>query len=99
LWSICRSIFVLNDPLPFRGRGFSAYHPSWNPDRCGAVGDVFRDDRAGPGASSSPKFDGSHQHRVHPDEGAVADLGAVLVGAIEVGRDRTRADVGVLAEV
>src|SRR5713226_9615836 len=100
---INRSSFLLYAPLPvpppFEERGFLSYHPSWTSDRCRAVGDVPGDDRAGPGASSSTKFDGSHQHRVDPDEGAVADLGAVLVSPIEVGRDRTRADVGVLAEV
>src|SRR6266851_2359302 len=35
----------------------------------------------------------------HGDEGAVADLGPVLVLAVEVGGDRAGADVGVLAEV
>src|ERR1700737_142707 len=75
------------------------YHPSWNSDGCRALGNVFRDDRACPGAGALAKFDGSDQHRVHPDEGSVADLGAVLVDAIEVRSDRAGADVGVLAEV
>src|ERR1700694_4905185 len=96
------SSFLLHAPLPNSAvgeRGFLSYHPSWNSDRCRAVGDVFGDDRAGPGPSSSTKFDGSHQHRVHAYERAVADLGAVFVGAIEVSGDRARADVGIFAEV
>src|SRR5260370_10728048 len=82
------------------GRGnFSPYHPSWNSDRCRAVGDIFRDHRARPGSRALAKFDGSDQHRVHPDEGAISDLGAVLVRAFDVGRDRARADVRVLADL
>src|SRR4029077_14996608 len=82
------------------GRGiFSPYHPSWNSDGCRAVGDVFGDHRSGPGSGALAKFDGSDQHRVHANERAVADLGAVLVRAVEVGRDRAGADVGVLAKL
>src|SRR4029077_15899100 len=82
------------------GRGiFSPYHPSWNSDGCRAVGDVFGDHRAGPGSRALAKFDRSDEHRVHTDESAVADLGAVLVLAIEVGCDRAGADVGILAKV
>src|SRR6266567_333246 len=92
-------ITLLSVPRPFRGRGFPPYHPSWNSDCCRAVRDVFCDHRAGPGSRAPANLDGSDQHRVDTDEGAVADLGAVLVGAVEVGRDRARPDVGLLAKV
>src|SRR5207302_4651786 len=68
-------------------------------DGCRAIRDVFRDHRAGPRTSAPAQFDGSDQHRVDTDESAVADLGPVLALAVEVGRDRAGADVGVLAEV
>src|SRR5713101_4698558 len=100
---ITRSSFLLHarlpDPLPAGRGGILSDHPSWNADRCRAVGDVLGDDRAGPGARPSTKFDGSDQHRVHSDKRTVTDLSAVLVDAVEVGRDRARADVGILAEV
>src|SRR6266849_1526732 len=83
---ICRSLFL-------------SYHPSWNSYRCRAVRDVLGDDRAGPRARPFPKFDGSDEHRVHPDERPVTDLSSVLACAVEVRRDRAGADVGVLAEV
>src|SRR5207245_300828 len=88
------STAVVNLPIIFL-----PYHPSWNTDGCRALGDVFRDDRACPGAGALAKFDGSDQHRVHPDERPVADLGPVLLDAVEVRRDRTGADVGILAKV
>src|SRR5881397_2052724 len=77
----------------------SPYHPSGNSDRCRAVRDVLGHHRARPGARLLAQFDGRHQHRVHADEGTVADLGAVLVHPVEVGRNRTGADVGVGAQV
>src|SRR5438309_489767 len=88
------STAVVNLPIIFL-----PYHPSWNTDGCRALGDVFRDDRACPGAGAPAKFDGSDQHRVHPDERPVADLGPILLDAVEVRRDRTGADVGILAKV
>src|SRR5438309_10886082 len=93
-FSPVNSTAVVNLPIIFL-----PYHPSWNSDGCRALGNVFRDDRACPGAGALAKFDGSDQHRVHPDEGPVADLGPVLVDAVEVRRDRAGADVGVLADV
>src|SRR4029077_13019593 len=84
-------------PIPLRG--FLTYHPSWNSDGCRAIRDVFCDHGAGPCASAPAQFDGSDEHRVDPHESAVADLGSILALAVEVGRDRAGADVGVLAEV
>src|SRR3981081_930807 len=85
-WAICRSL-LLSD------------HPSWNSARCRAVRDVLRYDGAGPGPGSPAKFDGSDQHRIHPNKSAVADLGSVLASAVEVGRDRASTDVRVGAEI
>src|SRR5437773_9220587 len=78
---------------------FPPYHPSWNSHGCRAVRHVFRHHGPGPGPRALAKFDRSDEHRVHADERAVANLGPVLVGAVEIGRNRTRADVGVLAQV
>src|SRR2546421_7761619 len=78
---------------------FPPYHPSWNSHGCRAVRHVLGHHRAGPGARSLAKSDGRDQHGVHAGEGTVPDLGPVLVGAVEIGRNRTGADVGVRAEV
>src|SRR3979411_623416 len=88
------STAVVNLPIIFL-----PYHPSWNTDGCRALGDVFSDDRACPGTGALAKFDGSDQHRVHPDERPVADLGPVLLDAVEVRRARAGAAVGILATV
>src|SRR2546430_4840410 len=78
---------------------FSAYHPSGNSNGCRAVGHILRPNRTGPGAGSFAHLDRGHPQRVHAYEGAVPDLGPVLIRAVEVGRYRTRADVGVRSEV
>src|SRR5205807_3180943 len=78
---------------------FPPYHPSWNSHGCRAVRHVLGHHRTGPGPRSLAKFDGRDQHGVHADKRAVADLGPVLVRAIEVGGNRTGADVGVRPEV
>src|ERR1700674_603568 len=97
-----RSLFPysVSRPSPLKGRGrFPPSHCSGNTDSCRAVGDVLGHYGTGSGSRPLAKFDGSDKHCVHPDEGAVADHGSVLVDAVEVGRDRAGADVGVLAEV
>src|SRR5207248_8826576 len=77
----------------------SPYHPSGNSHGCRAVGDVLRHHRTGPGARLFAQFDGRDQHRVDAHERALSDLCPVLVRAVEIGRDRTGADVGVRAQV
>src|SRR5437763_1414078 len=68
--------------------------------RCSFTGGhVFRHHRTGSGARALAQFDGRDQHRVHAHEGAVSDLRPILVGAVEIGRNRTGADVGVRAEI
>ncbi len=47
----------------------------------------------------SPTRDRGHQHGVRADEGALADLGAVLHHAVVVAGHGARADVGVLADM
>src|SRR6266849_2784150 len=74
-------------------------HPSGNTYGCRAVRDVLCHHRTRPGARFLAKFDGRDQHRVDADEGAVSDHRPVLVGAVEIGGNRTRADVGVRAQV
>src|SRR5690242_18165449 len=74
-------------------------HPSGNTHGCRAVRDVLGHYRTRPSARFLAKFDRRDQHRVDADEGAVADLGPVLVRAVEIGGNRTRADVGVGTQV
>src|SRR6201981_3380946 len=82
-----------------RSNALPPYHPSGNSYGCRAVGHVLGDDRTGSRARAFAKFDGRDQHRIDAHEGAVADLGPVLVRPVEVGGNRTGADVGVLAQV
>src|SRR5216683_6649147 len=89
------STAVCNLPINW----LSPNHPSGNPDGCRAFRNVLRHHRTGPRARALADLDRRDQHRVDADEGAISDLGPVLVRAVEVGGNSTRADVGVRAQV
>ena len=62
-------------------------------------GHVPGDDRPGPGLRPVAEGHRRAEHRVDAEEDALSDRRAVLVHPVVVGRDRARADVGVLADV
>src|SRR5207247_476941 len=64
-----------------------------------AGGDVARHHRPGAGPGPSADRDRCAQHGVDPEERAVADHGAVLLAAVEVGGDRAGADVHLLPDL
>ena len=63
-----------------------------------AVGNILRDDGARGNKRMRAHVHGGHHHGVAADEGAVADGGRPLLGAIVVAGDRACADVHALAE-
>src|SRR6516165_6676965 len=56
---------------------------------------VLRDHRAGTDIGALPDLDRRHQRRVRANEGATADVGAVLGGTVVIAGDRAGADIGI----
>src|SRR5580700_463751 len=54
---------------------------------------------AGADGGTLPDSDRRHQHAARADEGAAANLGAPLIGAIVVAGDRARTDIDVVTDV
>src|SRR5882757_3979273 len=95
-----KELFSLRRFLPcteFRGPARNlALLRAFDGERAGR--DVFGDDGARAGVGALAHDHRRDQRRVRTNEGTIADLGAMLVEAVIVARDRTRSDIGTVAD-